>query len=447
MRAQAAVTLLLALCLRGAWGGALGNLGNTGISRVLARVLLCCRPGPCPCPSPNLLTPPLPSRLPTLSAAGACAARTLLQASGGSCSTVYQVIESNPDLSTLKAAVDAAGLKGEACKPGRHQCATPCCAYCLSTPGAAEARASQQRKLHPHHAPHHPHPPHTAACSHAGRPNLVATVFAPNNDGIARTLRDGGATQAQLLENPQLLRTLLSYHVVSGRAFKVGGRSEVGGGLGATCTGPATVQCWRLLLHQFACTCPKHHPTSLLLLQAADLKRGLKFRTLQGGEFAVDEVCACVWWMVPISVLLCAIAVPLLLLFPPSCPSPSLPFVVHRPPLSKTPSTLGVTTGTSTWTLMWMRTQSPGSATCRPARWVGGTGGGRASRGQHSEIVWAVSGGGEALGSRASWVSCCLASCRLPCLSHLYLSPLPACRWQPTSPAVCCARCGLLAHP
>ena len=130
-------------------------------------------------------------------------------------------------------------------------------------------------------------------------PNLVATVFAPNNDGIARTLRDGGATQAQLLENTQLLRTLLSYHVVPGRAFKVGGQSAV---VGAGCElgGGDVAKCWRLLPYHLSCAscnplkprppCSAYPALLPPLLQAADLKQGLKFRTLQGGEFAVDEV-------------------------------------------------------------------------------------------------------------------------------------------------------------
>ena len=130
-------------------------------------------------------------------------------------------------------------------------------------------------------------------------PNLVATVFAPNNDGIARTLRDGGATQAQLLENTQLLRTLLSYHVVPGRAFKVGGQSAV---VGAGCElgGGDVAMCWRLLPYHLSCAscnplkprppCSAYPALLPPLLQAADLKQGVKFRTLQGGEFAVDEV-------------------------------------------------------------------------------------------------------------------------------------------------------------
>ena len=98
-------------------------------------------------------------------------------------------------------------------------------------------------------------------------PSLVATLFAPNNDGIARTLRDGGATQAQLLENTQLLRTLLTHHVVPGRAVKVGGWAGCGAVMGAGCElggpGPALC-CRRLLPHPFSCahlqSTAKTHP-------------------------------------------------------------------------------------------------------------------------------------------------------------------------------------------
>ncbi len=63
-------------------------------------------------------------------------------------------------------------------------------------------------------------PPGPAAAT-LDDPALVATVFAPNNDGIARTLRDGGASEEQLLANPQLLSSILAYHVVPGRTFQV----------------------------------------------------------------------------------------------------------------------------------------------------------------------------------------------------------------------------------
>ena len=43
----------------------------------------------------------------------ASSARVLMQGAAASCATVYDQIVTNPDLKTLNAAVDAAGLQGE----------------------------------------------------------------------------------------------------------------------------------------------------------------------------------------------------------------------------------------------------------------------------------------------------------------------------------------------
>ena len=50
-------------------------------------------------------------------------------------------------------------------------------------------------------------------------PNLVATVFAPNDYAFQRLTSDGGSTpQALLQAPPAILKEILNYHVIPGRA-------------------------------------------------------------------------------------------------------------------------------------------------------------------------------------------------------------------------------------
>lgn len=79
-------------------------------------------------------------------------------------------------------------------------------------------------------------PPYPPVPATLDDPRLVATIFAPSDSAFERTLRDGGGTEEALLQNKSLLASLISYHVVPGRAFKVGASGRVGGqGVGGHC--------------------------------------------------------------------------------------------------------------------------------------------------------------------------------------------------------------------
>ncbi|KAL4541802.1 hypothetical protein Ndes2437B_g06135 [Nannochloris sp. 'desiccata'] len=91
--------------------------------------------------------------------------RTLLQEA---CSSVFDLVSSNPDLSTLNAVIEAAGLEDT-----------------LSDP------------------------------------ELQATVFAPSNEAFERLTRDAGTTVEAILEAPaDLLKELLEYHVIPGASIE-----------------------------------------------------------------------------------------------------------------------------------------------------------------------------------------------------------------------------------
>lgn len=154
----------------------------------------------------------MPCRHPLDDAAGAHA-RHLHQANSSCTNTVWSLVDSNPNLSTLKEAVEAAGLKGAPSRPA------PCslwCSTCATERHAVQLLGGREvgkawlgstspllyqlgpsclAVLTSFISPIHLLP-HAATLDD---PRLVATVFAPTNDAIERTLRDGGASKEQLL--------------------------------------------------------------------------------------------------------------------------------------------------------------------------------------------------------------------------------------------------------
>jgi hypothetical protein len=116
---------------------------------------------------------------------------------GQACTTPYTAISNEPTLSTIKAAIDKAGLKGE-CReimvPGSN---------CLPFPSLSSLS--------------HPRPNNNKITDTLDNPEFKATLLLPNNGGVTTFLEDAGITLQDLLDFPQL-DVFLGGHIVPGPA-------------------------------------------------------------------------------------------------------------------------------------------------------------------------------------------------------------------------------------